>query len=289
MAEALIDQHQNKGPDLHVRLAAGVMGITIDEAHTRKLAGDKEVGDARQFVKIPNFGFPGGLGAETMVSYAAAQLDKATHQKWFGIEFEEQIAHARALKAVWLRTWPEMERYFEIIADMLDTNEGVIRQLQSERIRGDVRFCAAANGFFQGRVADAMKQVLFALADECYTGRCATVHRHGGSELCTFDGRSRLLGSRPVMFLHDEPILEHPEDGSETDRAERQRQIVVEKLGIWMPAIPGTSSAVLMRRWQKGAEPLKINGKLVPVKPMKITGADGKTKVKWVEDVREAA
>ena len=86
------------------------------------------------------------------------------------------------------------------------------------------------------------------------------------------------------MFLHDEPIVEHPEDGTESDRAERQRQIVVECLSRWMPDIPCTSSAVLMRRWQKGAEPLKVNGKLVPVKPEKITGTDGKVKVNWIHD-----
>ena len=137
---------------------------------------------------------------------------------------------------------------------------------------------------FQGRVADAEKEILFKLAEECYTARCTTNHQHGGSNLCTHEGRSILHGSRPVMFLHDEPILEHPEDGSESDRAERQRQVVVEALTRWMSRVPCTSSAVLMRRWQKGAEPLWINGKNVPVKPEKVVGADGKAKIKWVHD-----
>ena len=266
------------------------LGIPIEEANRRKKEGDAEVIFARQFSKIPNFGFPGGLGAETMVTYAAGQLDKATHQKWFGIERREQIAKATRLREIWFETWPEMRRYFEIVGKMIDRRigEGTIQQLMSLRIRGGVRFTAAANGFFQGRVADAMKEILFRLAEECYTGRCTSDHVHGGSSLCTIDGRSILYGSRPVMFLHDEPILEHPEDGTESDRAERQRQIVVECLSRWMKDIPCTSQAVLMRRWQKGAEPLQINGKLVPVRPEKIVDIKtGKTKVKWVHDTGE--
>ena len=83
------------------------------------------------------------------------------------------------------------------------------------------------------------------------------------------------------MFLHDEPILEHPELTA-SDRAEKQRRVVVEGLKNWMPGVPCTSSAVLMYRWQKGADPLWVDGKLVPVKPLKIDG-----KVKWVQDFGE--
>jgi DNA polymerase-1 len=289
MAEALWDQHKNNGPDLHLRLGAQLLGIDPYVANARKKEGDVEVAAARQFAKVPNFGFPGGLGAETMILYAAAQMDKATHKKWFGTEPAEQLRRSTNIREVWFNTWSENDPYFKIVGKMIGAEgSGVIRQLMSGRIRGDCRFTAAANGFFQGRVADAMKDILFQLAWECYTGRCATQHAHGGSNLCTIDGRSILFGSRPVLFLHDEPILEHPEDGTESDRAMRQQQIVVENLSKWMPDIPCTSSAVLMRRWQKGAEPLKINGRLVPVKPEKVKGADGKFRVKWVEDRRAA-
>jgi len=289
MADALWDQHKNSGPDLHLRLAAGIMGIAIDIANGRYKEGDSEVDAARQFAKIPGFGFPGGLGPDTMVTYAAAQLDKETHQRWFGVEREEQIAKAKNLREIWFETWPEMRLYFKIIGKMIDgnTGEGIIRQLMSGRIRGGVRFTAAANGFFQARVADAMKEVLFHLADECYTGRCASKHVHGGSNICTVQGRSILFGSRPAMFLHDEPILEHPEDGTQSNRAERQRQIVVEGLEHWLPAVPCTSAAVLTRRWHKGAKSLYINGDLVPVKPEVIVREDGSKKVSWIEDVRQ--
>jgi DNA polymerase I-like protein with 3'-5' exonuclease and polymerase domains len=279
MAERLIEQAKSKGPDLHEVLGAGIVGVEPVELQLRRKAGDVDMNDARQFAKIPNFGFPGGLGAETFVAYAAGQLSREAFAKWFGVDREKAVTKAKYLREVWFDTFPENRYYFEIVGKMIDRKKGygTIQQLMSKRIRGETRFTAAANGFFQGRVADAMKEILWRLGMECYTGRETAVD---GS----FTGRSSVLfGSRPVMFLHDEPILEHPE-ATASERAERQRAIVVETLSKWLPNIPCTSSAVLMRRWQKGAEPLYIDGKLVPVKPEKVVGADGNTKIKWVED-----
>jgi len=215
--------------------------------------------------QCPNFGFPGGLGARSMVAYAAGQMSKAQHARWFGTSTEEQLRSAQRIREIWFSTYPENRDYFRACAEMVDesTGEGTIRQLMSNRVRGGARFTSICNGFFQGRVADAMKEALFNLADECYSSAVGSV----------------LYGSRPVMFLHDEPIVEHPDDATLTARAERQRQIVVEALCRWMPSIPCTSTAVAMRRWQKGAEPVYRDGRLVPSKPIKI---DGKTK--WVED-----
>jgi DNA polymerase I-like protein with 3'-5' exonuclease and polymerase domains len=279
MADRLLEQARSHGPDLHEVLGAGIVGIAPKEMQLGRRAGDKELIDARQFAKIPNFGFPGGLGAETFVSYAAGQLDREDFEKWFSREREEAVKTAKLHRETWFETFPENHDYFEKVSDMIDrdTGRGIVCQRMSNRIRGGVRFTAAANGFFQGRVADAMKDVLWRLAEECYTGRETTP-----------DGRvtgrgSILWGSRPVMFLHDEPITEMPEDGHETERAERQRTIVVECLSRWLPDIPCTSTAVLSRRWHKGAEALFIDKKLVPVKPEKIM-VEGKAKIKWVHD-----
>jgi hypothetical protein len=144
-----------------------------------------------------------------------------------------------------------------------------------------------------------MKEILWNLGLESYLGRCTTKHVHGG-DFCSYTGRSCLYGSRSVMFLHDEPIMEHPE-ATAAERAEKQRIVVVDGLSAWMKDVPTTSTAVLMRRWQKGAEPGFIcgacgkfsgkkscecggSGKLVPTRPEKFKGPDGKSKVKWVHD-----
>lgn len=265
MADALVEQHRSGGPDLHLRLAANIINMDPYEAKARYLEGDPDVKEARQFAKVPNFGFPGGLGARSMVAYAAGQMSKAQHARWFGTSTEEQLRSAQRIREIWFQTYPENRDYFRACAEMVDesTGEGTIRQLMSNRVRGGARFTSICNGFFQGRVADAMKEALFNLADECYSSAVGSV----------------LYGSRPGMFLHDEPIVEHPDDATLTARAERQRQIVVDALCRWMPSIPCTSTAVAMRRWQKGAEPVYRDGRLVPSKPIKI---DGKTK--WVED-----
>lgn len=290
MAEALLAQARTKGPDLHEVLGARLVNVSPEEMQVRRRSGDIEMIDARQFAKIPNFGFPGGLGAETFVAYAAGQLAREAFRKWLSDDRVTAIKKAKGHRDKWFETFPENDPYFTIVGKMIDrtVGHGTIRQLMSGRIRGGVSFTAAANGFFQGRVADAMKDILWRLAYECYTGietdrDCRSMGR-----------RSILFGSRPVMFLHDEPILEHPLETID-ERAERQREIVVESLSKWMPDIPCTSSAVAMLRWQKGAEPLFLclnghfggrricecgqRGKLVPVKPEKVDG-----KVLWLHD-----
>lgn len=252
MREVLIKQHAEGGPDLHLTLGAAILEIDPFEALTRYNEGDKEVEDARQFAKIPNFGFPGGLGPNTFVSYAAAQGQK------LGATEKEAFKRACYLRKVWFETWPENKEYFDIVNELVESGNGRIEQRISKRIRGGATFTSTANGLFQGRVADAMKEILWRLAYECYTGR-----------MTNGKGRSVLYGSRPVMFLHDEPILEHPEETAH-ERAERQQQIMVEGLNKWMPDVPCTSSAVLFKHWYKGAKPLKVDGRLVPVRPEKV-------------------
>lgn len=238
--------------------------------------------------QCPNYGFPGGLGAPTFVTYAAAQMDKETFVRWLGATREAATERAKWIRETWFATFPENRLYFKKVGQLIDpeTGYGTVEQLMSRRLRGGVRFTAAANGYFQGRVADAMKEVLFDLTYECYTGRCSRCRALVRGKTCDqcSDGRSVLLGSRLSMFLHDEPILEHPEDGRESARAERQQRIMLNGLEKWMPDVPVGSTPVLMRRWVKGAKPVKVNGLLVPSRPEKIDVGNGKTKTIWVHD-----
>lgn len=297
MAEALWEQASSGGPDLHVCLGATVANISKLEAHGLHKAGDLIFKNTRQMAKHGNFAFLGGAGAPRFAGMAHGfgiclsqssdnprdfddacpvfvEVDGKILTKWVSVAAE--VSRAMEIKKAFLYTWPEMVEYFRIITMMIESGRPA-RQLKSGRIRGDLRFTSLANTFFSGRVADAMKEIIVNLADECYTGRCTSKHQHG-SDLCTYTGRTVLFGSRPVMFLHDEPILEHPL-ATLTPRAEKQRRVVVEGLQEWMKDVPVSSSAVAMLRWQKGAEPLVVNGELVPVKPVKVEG-----KVKWVQD-----
>lgn len=279
-AETIIQWKQSDGPDPHEALAASIVGTTPAALQAAVRAGDRDAEDARQFAKIPQYGFLGGLGPRVFVAYAAAQLEREQFLKWFHVDRRVAEKKAKQIREAWFEYAPENRPYFQLIEKMMNGERlATVRQLMSGRIRGGARFTAIANGFFQGRVADAMKEILFRLGDECYTGRCTSAHRHGGSGDCTHQGRSILVGSRPVMFLHDEPILEHPENGTEGDRGRRQQAVVLEGLAKWFPRVPSGSTFVLMRRWHKGAKPIKGSPHL-PVMPVK--DAEGKTR--WVHD-----
>jgi hypothetical protein len=284
MAEAFIEQAQSGGPDIHEILGASIIGIAPSVVQQGNRDGDKSCEEARQFAKVPQYGFIGGLGSDAFVAYAAGMLEYEEFVKWFGSEPGKQRRRGKEIREAWFAAWPENHDYFRLIGDMLrpfPKGEGVVRHFMSGRIRGGSRFTGTANGFMQGRVADAMKDVLWNLALECYTGRCTSLHQHGGSSTCTYAGLSIMEGSRPNFFLHDEPITEVREDGHESDRAMRQQQIMVENLQKWMPAIPCSSTPVLMRRWFKGSKPVKVKGKLVPSRAMK----DDAGKTRWVHDV----
>jgi hypothetical protein len=285
MAEVLWAQHRDGGPDLHVTLGANIAQITPANAHALHEADDVEFANIRQLSKHTNFAFAGGAGARRFVAMAwgfdidlAPDVDRRQRRIEWGVK---ALRRSNEVRDIWFETWPEERPYLRYIGSLMDKERGrgTIQQLVSGRIRGDCTYTAAANSFFSGRVADAMKDILFRLAWECYTGR---EYQDGTTK------KSVLFGSRPVMFLHDEPILEHPEKTA-SERAERQRVIVVETLGEWLPDVPCTSSAVLSRRWYKGGKPIKVGGKLVPVKPLTEVGADGKAKVRWVPDERMAA
>ena len=98
MAEAI-----NAGEDLHLAVAAEILGITYDEAHARKEAGDEEVKNARSLAKICNFGYAGGMGSASFVSFA----------KQSGVVITEE--KAEELRAAWFRRWPEMKLFFRHI------------------------------------------------------------------------------------------------------------------------------------------------------------------------------
>lgn len=246
MADAL-----RKGEDLHLNLAASFMGITREEAKARYDAGDVEVSDMRQMMKPANFGFPGGMASDSFVEYAAGM----------GVKIDSGLA--KRIHEQWKREWPEMGPYFALVADTVGSaNEGVVASPRSGFVRGGLRFTQLANHFFQSLTATGAKDALWHVTRECYN-----------------DPKSPLWGSRPVIFMHDEILTEMPEDRAH-EAAERQSQIMVEVMQRWIPDIPIKSGPVLFRRWHKGAKAVRVDGRLVPSKPVEVDG-----KVKWAADL----
>lgn len=230
MRDALIE-----GKDLHLLLASSLLNIDYAEAERGKNEGDKKIKDARQFAKIGNFGFAGGLGVEAFVKYAA------------GVGYSTNEAEATILRNAWFSQWREMRAYFNVASNISSVGSRRVTVPFSGRIRGGVSFTQAANTPFQGTAADGAKLAGFALQWECWVDR-----------------ESPLYGCRPVVFIHDEYIVEVPTPRVHT-AAKRIEEVMNEHMSIVIPSVPITSSAHAMDRWYKDAEAVfNGNGELIP-------------------------
>lgn len=235
MAEAL-----REGRDLHIDMAAAILGgMNYEEALKRYKEGDPILKEARGFAKVLNFGAPGGLGAATFVEYARAS----------GINIDEQ--QAKDLIALYKRNWPEMEKYFNYISNLCSDGEAeYIIHPRTKMVRGRVRYTAAANHGFQTLAGVGSKDAVYQVSRECYLPELS----------------SSLFGCRPVLFLHDEIGMEVPyqDAAAASSAADRLRDVMVERMSFWCPDIPIEAAPVMIRRWLKSADPVRVNGMLVP-------------------------
>jgi len=254
MAEAI-----REGKDLHLAFAAQLLGISYEDAVARKK--DPLIKKTRQEAKGFMFGRPGGLGADRMVDYLKASGTILDPDRTRAVE------KARDYIARYHEAWPEIRDFFDLVSQQVGQDRtGVVRQLRSGRIRGGMGFTDGCNTYFQGMAADGAKAALYAVSRECYTG--------GGP----------LEGSRLVLFLHDELIVEVPEERAH-EAAYRLRDLTIREMELFVPDVPITCSPVLMRRWFKGCEAVFVDGRLVPSKPNNAV-VDGKEIVQWVAHER---
>lgn len=217
----------NEGLDPHLSFAAKLSHIDYDEAVKLKSANNKKILELRQMAKAANFGFPGGMGAKSFREYASN----------YGLDLTE--AQCLRLKKEWLASFPEMRKYFEHIAQRIPHGcYGQITQLYTGRIRGGVTFTAGCNSLFQGLAADGAKAALFQVQNACL-----------------LNPDSPLYGSYPVNFVHDEIIIESPEDRA-SEAAKELSKIMAVEFNKYVPDVPVHASPVLMRCWSKNAIPL---------------------------------
>jgi hypothetical protein len=225
---------ENPHFDPHLEFAASLCKISVDEAKRLKSIGDEEIKLKRQQSKCANFGYPGGLGAETFIDYA----------KGYGVNIN--LRESEELKDGWFKQWPEMVDYFKHVSSLVGSG-GIGYQTipQSGFVRGNVGYCDAANGYFQTLAAHASKRAYFEACRRAYCER-----------------NSALYGSRPVAFIHDEGIFDTPEEAGHEAGMELQ-ELMVECMQKYTPDVPAAASSTLMRRWSKKAEPTYKNGRLV--------------------------
>lgn len=209
----------NAGRDVHLDMAAQLLGMSYEDISRAYNEGDKEAKHARQLAKIPNYGAPGGMGAATLVAFAAAS----------GVKIDEK--QSRHLLKQWKLRYPEMVKYFQYISEYVDAGQPV-RLPYDGRGRKTDRFTAAANYLFQGSAATAA-----AIAGwDIYT---RTQHPD-----------SILYGSELVLFAHDQFVLEI--DASKAERAKLTYvQLMVDGFNKVTPDVPVRAECEIKERWSK--------------------------------------
>lgn len=240
----------HRGEDFHLSLAADMLYLSYDEAKKRLEAGDEKVSDFRQLAKVANYGFGGGMGGNAFVSYA----------KGYGMEVK--LSMAKKLHSSFRSKWIEMKDYFAHCSALVGQRKRakVVKFPRSGLMRGEVSYTATCNGYFQHLAAMGAKEALYEVTKECYINR-----------------ESDLYGCRPWLFAHDEIGLEIPYSGKRaSDAALRLQKVMIDVMQKWCPDVPIGATAVMARRWYKGAKAVWQNGIMVPSRP------EGK---KWVADL----
>ena len=225
----------NAGKDPHLQLASEILGWPYETCATI-LADDtlpqyQLVKDTRQTAKHCNFGFMGGLGVNAFIDLVYSMSNEKLDP-----------LRARQLRDLWFATWPEAREYFNWINSL----HGHCVQLSVNRVRSGATFCQSANTFFQGLAADIANYAGWLITRACYN-----------------DPSSVLYGSRPVLFVHDEFILECPESLGHEVAAELVRLMLL-AAQPFLPNVKLGASSCLMRYWSKKAKPVFKQGRLIP-------------------------
>jgi DNA polymerase-1 len=228
-------------------MAAGLLKIGIDEAKKLRKSKDKDFDRARQLAKVANFGFPGGLGPTSLVSYAASSGTVIT------------LGEAKELLDAWLKQWPEMPKYFRHIREQLvytgkedESGKSIklakIQQVRSGRWRAEAFYTEACNSYFQGLGADATSRAHWYLTNACYNDRS-----------------SALYGCHVVNFIHDEFFIECPDDPNKYRPAGKELvRLMCKGADELLPDVPTSTEEVVMRYWSKAAQRVEVDGLVYP-------------------------
>jgi DNA polymerase I len=226
-----------KGYDLHLVMAANLVGLTYEETLRRFNADDENIIEMRQLAKVPNFGFPGGMGPEKLILFAKSTYD-----------MDLTLEETTRLRDVWRQTFPEMNNYFNWFSNKSNasaTGEFTLIQPMSGRVRGRVHYTSGANSNFQGLAGDGAKRGLFLISRECYV-----------------EPKSPLYGTRMVAFVHDQVLAETPAAGA-PEAAERLSALMVAGMKEYLPDVPVVAEPKIMRKWFKKAKCVRdANGRL---------------------------
>lgn len=219
----------------------------------------------RTLAKPTGLGYPGGLAAKTMVAYA-----KAT----YGLDID--LDTAKNLQRVWKEVIDEAQPYLDWVKTQIDPHNPakIIRDKatgEEKKIsqhayyspmgmyRAGCDYCATANGFaLQTPGAEGALLAFFNVTRACFDKSLGSI----------LWGEYHNPVFVPTAFIHDEILAEVKEDEYMQQRLDAATKIMVDSFRVVCPDIPIKAQPVLMRRWNKSAEPVfNSTGQLVPWEP----------------------
>jgi len=196
----------------------------------------------RTFAKPTGLGYPGGLGPKTFIKFAKGN---------YGIRID--LDTATRLREVWFDTFPEMRDYFDWIqSSCTDPNHHDKFAYVSPlgMYRANCAFTSACNGkALQTPAAEGAKLAIWNVQRACFDP----------------EEKSLLYGCYLVNFLHDELIVEMPDDKRVERRANEISRLMVVSMEEICKDVPIKAEPTLMYRWDKFVEPtFNEAGNLIP-------------------------
>lgn len=195
----------------------------------------------RQVYKCANFSFPVGANALTFSKQVRAR----------GLEFTN--SEGEYVREQWYRAWPEMNEFQMLIQSFATgMNEYVVEylgpygQLSGWMQARPSKSTEAANYTFQSLGAMCILLAGYKITHEAYT-----------------DEQSPLYGSRPVLCVHDELVLETPIEKAEAvgGRRDENGQLIeegrlAEAMVAWSEVFlehiqPSAEAEIMYERWEK--------------------------------------
>ena len=252
-----VEYRKDKHFDPHLYAAYQMINIeqgtslTFDDA--KAIYADKKHKDYklmkkfRTLAKILNFGLAGGLSHVSFVDYAR------------GYKVYMSIGESKRLCDMWKQVWSEMQTYFDLRSELFRTDvmgdeltteaQRTYLFRQSNRARYLRKYTVGCNTPFQGISADGAKEAVIRTFQECY-----------------FMKKSPLYGCKPILFVHDEIVLECPYDGSEeshlkaSEAALRLSKVMEVCMEKYTPDVPAVAEPTLSAQWTKDAESDIVDG-----------------------------
>lgn len=219
---------ENAQFDPHSFLVAEYLNISYEEVLDRKSNGDKNIKQMRQMMKAANFGFMGGASARNFGAFARER---------YGV-MDINSKKATELYNFYMRVFPEVETYFSWITKQLNfsmDNEMTVILPRSGRIAGKKRYTQVCNCFAQGVAADGALKALYEITKESYNANAV------------------LSRCNPILFIHDEIIVETPIDKADIV-AREIKKVMQNSMEHFTPDVPSIVSIAMADRWYKDAE-----------------------------------